>query len=151
MYRQGDIVLVNSYNSHSVKISRHSFIVLEDGGGVLEDNGRRLYFDFIAVVMSSAKSPEQLRYKLLKYPGNFPLGAYERIITLKSGRNNKSGYVKCDQFYFFQYNRINMQKIGYVMSSAFEAIKEYINELGSSIDTSSGRMFELEYIIDNLS
>ena len=123
MYRQGDIILVSSYSSQSRSISRYSFIVLEDGGGVLEDDGKRFYFDFIAVVMSSAKSYGQLRHKLLRYPGNFPLGASERVITLLSGGNQKDGYVKCDQFYFFREDARSMSKIGYLAPGVFEIMR----------------------------
>ena len=150
MFKQGDIILVNSYSSHSRRIKRHSFIVIDDGGGVAEDDGKRFYFDFIAVVMSSERSAEHLRYKLLKYPGNFPVGADERIITMASGGNQKNGYVKCDQFYFFREDREKMFRIGYIVPEIFGVIMEYVNELGNSIDPSTGEKFEFEYILDNV-
>lgn len=43
--------------------------------------------------------------------------------------NNKNGYVKCDQFYFFKKELIEFNVIGQLADGVFEIILDYINEL----------------------
>lgn len=93
MCQIGDIILVQKYKDHGQDLSRHSFVVISDENGEIQG----LTYDFIANVLSSFKSDTQ-RERKLKYPGNFPIDSSD---TETNPHNNKSGYVKADQLYYF--------------------------------------------------
>lgn len=135
---KGDIILVNSYKSHGAILPKHSFIVIDDTGGSIES----LSFDYIATVMSSEKTVEQLRRKL-SYPGNLPIAASEQTITDPPGGNKRNGYTKCEQFYYFKKDNIQFQVIGHLNPGVIDIIIEYINELIAN-------HVEFEHITDNL-
>ena len=138
MCTKGDIILIDSYKSNGVVLPKHTFIVIDDSGGEIES----LSFDYIATVMSSEKSIDQLKRKL-NYPGNFPIAATEQTITDPPGGNKKNGYTKCEQFYYFKKEKITYKVIGKLNSGVLDIVLDYINEL---IDNH----VEFEHIIDNL-
>ena len=86
--------------------------------------------------MSSFKNKEQ-RKKKLSYPGNFP------IVSNDYGAidgNNKSGYIKADQFYYFNKDKIEYIFIGRLSEEIFKLLLEFIEE----------ELSKYEQIIDNL-
>ncbi len=72
------------------------------------------------------------KVKKMKYPGNFPLVPDDQDIIGKS--NEKSGYVKTDQFYYFNKNNIQYRVIGCVNETVFELILDFIEEIKLPID-----------------
>ena len=93
MCRRGDIILVEKYKSQGVDVSHHSFVVIDDKDGQIKG----LNYDIVALAMSSFKDEKQ-KEKKLSYPGNFPITANEENVD---GGNKRDGYIKADQFYFF--------------------------------------------------
>lgn len=135
MCKAGDIIIIDSYRSHEATIGRHSFIVLDDKEGVVKG----LPFDFIALAMSSFKDNSQKERKM-KYPGNFPISVDDVNITKGNG---KSGYVKAEQFYYFNKDKVRYTIIGHVESEIFHLLLEFIEQLAKD-----GVKFDM--ITDNL-
>ena len=132
MCKIGDIIYVEEFMDAGVKINGHSFIVLDDEAGEIKG----LSYDFIASVMSSIKNDEQRKRKL-SYEGNFPIANDD---TYTSPDNGKDGYVKTDQFYFFNKSKLSYKRIGYVDYDIMRLIFEFIEESS----------FEIERKTDNL-
>lgn len=136
MCKQGDIIVINEYKDHGSVLSRHSFVVIDDEGGTVQG----LSFDFIAQVMSSFKSEEQKQRKL-KYPGNFPITASDK--NMNPGANNKEGYIKAEQFYYFDKSKTKFSVIGKMTDTTFFDLLDFIESL-------AGKGVSIEQIIDNL-
>ena len=132
MCNVGDIIVIENYTHKGIHLRKHSFVVLSDDAGQIES----VDYDLICNVMSSFKDEAQKKKKL-SFPGNFPIvpDDYEDI-----DGNNKSGYIKADQLYYF--NKIDMQYvvIGSLKEDIFKLLIEFIEE----------ELEEFEEIIDNL-
>ena len=78
MCKLGDIIVVNKYIGDDGKIiNKHSFVVINDQPGFIEN----LDYDFVTNVMSSFKSEEQ-RIKKLRFEENIEILS-ENIISWK--------------------------------------------------------------------
>lgn len=133
MCKIGDIIVVRNYKSQGREISQHSFLVLRTDRGQIQG----LDFDLVCNVMSSFRDEEQKRKKL-SYPGNFGYSADQEKI--RNG-HKKEGYIKAEQFYYFDSSKTDFYTIGSVTPELFNALVEFINSL----------QIEIEHIIDNLS
>ena len=125
MCQIGDIIVVYHYKDGKKKLSTHSFVVLDDQNGQI----RGVDFDFIGLVMSSVKNDEQKKRKLL-YPGNFPIVSEDQDII--GGNNGESGYIKAEQFYYFNKDKIEYKVIGKLDTEIFNLLVEFIEELINS-------------------
>ena len=132
MCNLGDIILVSNYKSNGNTLGRHSFIVISDE----PDKIKGLDYDIICNAMSSFKSEEQ-KIKKLKYDGNFPI--YNKDTIIENG-NDKDGFAKSEQFYYFNKDKIKYSVIGHVNPSTFNLLISYIEDLEIAI----------EHITDNL-
>lgn len=121
MCQLGDIIVVERYKSHGVEINHHSFVVISDEKGFI----RGLDYDFICLVMSSYKDEEQKARKL-SYPGNFPITVDDQYII--KGTNGKKGYIKAEQFYYFNKDKIKYKVIGHLDKDIFNLLIEFIQE-----------------------
>lgn len=131
MCKVGDIIVVRNYKSQGREIKRHSFVVLSTDGGKIQG----LDYDMVCNVMSSFHSEEH-RQKKLSYPGNL---LYEAEQERVQGGHGKPGYIKAEQFYYFERSKIDYYVIGSVTSELFATLVEFINSLD-----------EVEHVIDNL-
>lgn len=131
MCKVGDIILVKKYKSQGADISRHSFVVLKDDGGQIQG----LPYDLVCNVMSSFHSEEHRKRKL-KYPGNVEYASSDENVK---GGHGKPGYIKADQFYYFDKSKIDYIVIGNVSIELFLQLLDVIKGLDS-----------IEEIIDNL-
>lgn len=132
MCKVGDIIVVKDYTKNGTKLGKHSFIVLSDKAGQIQG----LDYDIICNVMSSFKNNDQ-RNKKLSYPGNFPIEHDDSNVV---NGNNKSGYIKAEQFYYFNKEKTDFVVIGSIKEEVFNMLIEFIHELNIEIST----------IIDNL-
>ena len=132
MCKIGDIIIVDEYKDNGNTIPSHSFVVVNDENGEIQG----LPYDFVANVLSSFKSEEQKNRKL-SYPGNFPITSDD---TITSPHNNRNGYVKVDQMYYFTKDKISYKVIGYMKPDIFNILIEFIEESD----------FDISDIIDNL-
>lgn len=126
MCKIGDILLI--YNAKDkCAIGQHPFIVLDDVAGTV----RGFYsYDFVGLLMSSANSEEK-KQKLKKFEGNLPIVAEDKIIN-DVNYDNRDAYVKADQFFYFDKDKIKYIKIGSVIPDIFNLIVEFIEELSST-------------------
>lgn len=118
MCKIGDIILVEKYKDRGKTLGRHSFVVIDDQDGEIHG----LPYDMICNVFSSFKDEEQKRRKL-SYPGNFPI-VNEDTNTVPD--NGKSGYIKTDQVYFFNKNKIQYTVIGNIQPDILDLVLEFI-------------------------
>lgn len=131
MCKVGDIIVVRNYKSHGKTINRHSFVVLSTENGQIQG----LDYDLVCNVMSSFHSEEH-RIKKLNYPGNFEYSADQE--QMKNG-HGKAGYIKAEQFYYFDRSKTDFYVLGNVTPSLFNSLLEFIDSLET-----------IEIITDNL-
>ena len=129
--RVGDIIVINNYISHGVTLSRHSFVVLGTENGQIQG----LDYDLVCNVMSSFHSEEH-RGKKLEYKGNLEYTPSDQVVE---HGNNKRGFIKADQIYYFNSDTIDYYVIGNITPGLFNAILELAQQLES-----------VEHITDNL-
>lgn len=132
MCKIGDIILVNHYSHGSSEIDKHSFVVLDTNEGKI----RGLEYNLVCNVMSSFKTEDQRKHKL-GYPGNIEILESDKVV--KDG-NHKDGYIKAEQFYYFDRNELDFVVIGNVTIEFFNSLINFINNLD----------IPLEHIVDNL-
>ena len=131
MCKVGDIILVKEYKSDDVILNKHSFIIIDDENGKIQG----LEYNFVCNVMSSFKD-EKHKLKKLSYPGNFEVHNKE---TSTDRNNGKDGFVKADQFYYFNKDKLNYERIGNIDEDFLKRLFEFIESLD-----------QIEEIIDNL-
>ena len=128
----GDIILVESYKHKGHSLTKHSFVVLSNESGTIEG----LAYDFVCNVLSSFKN-EQQRAKKLSYPGNFEIT--RRDSSVVKG-NTKDGFVKAEQIYYFNNQKIDYFVIGKLHVDVFNRLLDFIENLD----------VPLEHVSDNL-
>lgn len=131
MCKVGDIIVVRNYVSQGKTLDKHSFVVLSTDHGKIQG----LDYDLVCNVMSSFHSEKQ-RERKLAYPGNFEYAANAENIRKGHG---KAGYIKAEQFYYFDSSKTDFYVLGNVTQELFNALIEFINQLS-----------DIEIIIDNL-
>lgn len=131
MCKVGDIIVVRNYKSQGENMKRHSFVVLSTENGQIQG----LDYDMVCNVMSSFHSEEH-RKKKLGYPGNFEYLSEQENIRNGHG---KAGFIKAEQFYYFDRSKTDFYVLGNVEPELFNELLEFINSLD-----------EIEHIIDNL-
>lgn len=130
----GDIIVVRNYiGEGGNNVNQHSFVVVSDEGGTISG----LDYTMVAATISSFKNKEH-RNKKLKYEENMELP-----INSKENSNwNKEGYIKADQAYYF-----NKNKLDYYVFASLK--KEYLDELLKLI-LKLAKEEKLKIITDNL-
>ena len=131
MCKVGDIIVVKNYKSQGQEIRQHSFVVLNTQEGKIQG----LDFNMVCNVMSSFHSPEH-KQKKLGYPGNFEYSAEQE--NIKNG-HGKDGYIKAEQFYYFDRNKTDFYVLGNVDPELLKALIQFIADLE-----------EVVHITDNL-
>ncbi len=119
----GDIIVVKNYVSQGVNLGRHSFVVIDTTGGQIQG----LDYDIVCNVMSSFHSEEHRQHKL-GYPGNLEYSSSDELI--KNG-HGKDGYIKADQFYFFNLSGLDYYVIGSITPALSAALQKFIANLKS--------------------
>ncbi|MBP7347673.1 MAG: type II toxin-antitoxin system PemK/MazF family toxin [Butyrivibrio sp.] len=132
MCKVGDIILVNKYRDEDHDLDKHSFIVLSNENGFVGG----LEYNLVCNVMSSFKNEEQ-RNKKMSYPGNFEITHNDSNVA---NGNTKDGYIKAEQFYYFERSKLDYKVIGNVTIDFYNELVKFITELEIPI----------EKIVDNL-
>ncbi len=127
-----DIIIINKYKNMGDTIGRHSFIVLDDVNGEIQG----MPYDMACNVLSSFKDEKQRRRKL-SYPGNYPISVEDLDVP---GGNQREGFVKADQLFYFKKDKISYKVIGSITEDAFNALVDFINN----------STFDIIHITDNL-
>ncbi|NSB17419.1 hypothetical protein [Clostridium beijerinckii] len=134
----GDIIEIKKYKHDPYTLNNHPFIIIDDSNGIIKG----LNFNLITVVMSSVKNEEQKQWKLSKYPSNMGVEIEDKNITDPT-YENKNGYVKTEQFYYFNKESIEFRLVGSVTP-------EYLNELYDFIEGLNEKGISIEQITENL-
>lgn len=132
MCQVGDIIVINKYKHQDKVITKHSFVVVDDENGMIQG----VPYDFVANMLSSFKNDKQRNHKL-SYPGNFPISHND---TNTNPDNEKDGFIKADQLYYFAKDKIEYDVIGEMKSDKFNDLIDFINKSD----------FEFLDIVDNL-
>lgn len=125
MCKIGDIILVKKYKAYNDEIGMHSFVVISDVEGEIQG----LPYDIVCNALSSIKNEEQRKRKL-SFPGNLPITSSDTEIP---NGNSKDGYIKAEQFYYFQKDAIDYTVIGNMTIEAFNTLIDFINSLNIDI------------------
>lgn len=123
MCKIGDIIVVKKYIGDDGKIinKQHSFVVIDDNA----DTVSGISYDLVANVMSSFKDEEHRRRKL-SHKENLEITS-ENIIS--DNTNNKSGYIKADQLFYFDKSKIDFYVIAEVNRELLDELIRLIIEL----------------------
>ena len=106
MCKLGDIIVVEKYiGDDGKKVNRHSFVIINDKPGFIEGVG----YDFVANVMSSFKSNSHKRKKL-RFKENVEIMSKDIISYIST--NDKNGFIKADQLFYFDKQKIKYYVIG---------------------------------------
>ena len=106
MCKLGDIIVIKQFkNEVGEKVKKHSFVVVSDDKNTIEG----LEYDFISNMLCSFHNEEHKRKKL-RFQENFYIN--KNMIIGKKKLNNKDGFIKADQLYYFNKDNIDYDIIG---------------------------------------
>lgn len=126
MCKLGDIIVVKDFkDKDGVLIPKHSFVIINDEADYVES----LKYDFVSNMMCCFHNEEH-KNKKLRFEENLPIRE-ESISGEKI--NNKSGYIKADQLYYFNKNLIEYKVIAHMEDELLDELVQLIlvlNEKG---------------------
>ena len=135
MCKVGDIIVVEKYISEDGKeMSKHSFVVIDDN----PDNIKGLNYSFVSNVMSSFKNVQH-KSNTLRYEEN--VGVPSEDIE-SDDINDKEGYIKADQLYYFDKNKIEY----YVLASVNPDLLDELIRIIVKLEVEN----KLKYNIENI-
>lgn len=118
----GDVIVVRNYvGDDGKKVKQHSFVVIDDNPGTIKG----LNYDLVTNVMSSFKDEEH-RLKKLRHKENLEISSDDIISNFK---NNKSGYIKTDQLFYFDKTKIDYYVFAKVDSELLDKLIKLVVEL----------------------
>lgn len=122
MCKLGDVIVVKEFrNEYGEIVPKHSFVVINDEPDYVE--GFR--YDFVSNMLCSFHSEEH-KNKKLRFKQNLPLQE-EKISG--SSINNKEGFIKADQLYYFDKNKIEYKVLAHVDAELLDELVQLILEL----------------------
>lgn len=122
MCKLGDIIVVKEFkDSNGVLIPRHSFVVINDEPDFIEGYA----YDFVSNVMCSFHSEEQKKRKL-NIESNLEV-VPEHITGSKL--NDKSGYIRADELFYFNKNKIEYKVIAHMDDELLDELVQLIIKL----------------------
>ena len=125
MCKLGDVIVVKEFrNEYGKIIPKHSFVVINDEQDFVEG----FKYDFISNMLCSFHNEEHKKKKL-QYKQNLEIKE-EKIFGEKI--NNKEGYIKANQLYFFDKSKIEYKVIAHLDSELLDELVQLILELQKS-------------------
>lgn len=122
MCKLGDIIVIKEFkNEFGEVIPKHSFVVINDEADVIE--GFR--YDFVSNMLCSFHDDEHKRRKL-RYQENLPIKE-EKISG--DNINNKEGFIKADQLYYFNKDTIEYKTLAHVEPELLDELVQLILKL----------------------
>lgn len=126
--KNGDVIVINKYISpDNITMKQHSFIILNNQFGTVTGVeiglDLELQFDLVTTVMSSIKNEEHKNKIKSYYPKNMIV---EFNDTQISYGNNKAGFIKANQLYYFNKNNIEYFKIGKLNEKTLNKLLELV-------------------------
>ena len=122
MCRVGDIIVVKEFKDRNgTVVPKHSFVVISDEAGIIESYS----YDFISNIMCSFHSENHKKRKL-KIKSNL-----EIVPNKIKGRNvnNKSGYIRADDLFYFKKDKIDYKVIGRLSDDMLDKLIKLIIKL----------------------
>ena len=122
MCKLGDIIVIKEFkNEYGEIMPKHSFVVINDEPDYVE--GFR--YDFVSNMLCSFHNGKHKQNKL-RYKQTLPVRE-EKI----SGENinNKEGFIKADQLYYFDKNKIEYKTLAHVEPELLDELVQLILEL----------------------
>ena len=126
MCRPGDLILIHGVKCNGETLGLHTFVVLNDEAGKVQG----VDYNLICSIMSSFKNDQQ-RAKKLSYPGNFPISYKDEQLVIQG--NERDGFIKAEQFFFFDKDNLNYRIIGCLCDDVFAVLLEFIEQLAVPI------------------
>ena len=104
MCKLGDIIVIKEFrNEFDEKVRKHSFVVINDEKNCIEG----LHYDFISNMLCSFHDDEH-KSKKMSYRENLLI----KEKTISGDKiNEKEGFIKADQLYYFDKNEIEYKVI----------------------------------------
>lgn len=122
MCKLGDVVVINKFkNEFGETVPKHSFVIINDE----EDYIEGFRYDFVSNMLCSFHDDEHKR-KEMRYKQTLPVKE-EKI----SGENinSKEGYIKADQLYYFDKNKIQYKVLAHIDQDLLDKLVQLIVEL----------------------
>ena len=135
MCKLGDIIVIKEFkNELGEKVTRHSFVVINDEKNSIEG----MNYDFISNMLCSFHSDVH-KAKKLKFKENYEIA--EKMIK-GNNLNTNTGYIKMDQLYYFDKSLIDYYVLGHINLDLLDELLQLILMLSSK--------GKLKYVTTNL-
>lgn len=122
MCKLGDIIVIKEFkNEFGEIVPKHSFVVINDESNIIEG----FKYDFVSNMLCSFHDDKHKRKKL-RYKENLPIKE-EKISG--ANINNKEGYIKADQLYYFNKDTIEYKILAHVEPELLDELVQLILEL----------------------
>ena len=119
MCKLGDIIVVNAFkNEFGEIVKKHSFVVINDEENSIEG----LNYDFIANMLCSFHDDKH-KSKKLRFKENLEIT--ENNISSEKA-NDKTGYIKSDQLYYFNKEKIKYYVLGQLNPDLLDELLQLI-------------------------
>ena len=119
MCKFGDIIVIKEFrNENNQLIPKHSFVVISDH----KDSIEGLEYDFVSNMMCSFHDDDHKRKKL-SHRENIKINPKDIIGT---SLNPKEGYIKSDQLYYFNKNKIDYKVIAHMSNEMLDKLVKLI-------------------------
>lgn len=135
MCKLGDIIVIKEFkNEIGEIIKKHSFVVINDEENSIEG----MSYDFVCNMLCSFHNEDHKKRKI-RYKENLQV-IQKDIYSTKV--NEKEGYIKVDQLYYFNKTYINYYVFGHVDSELLDDLLQLVLVLSNE--------GKLKYITTNL-
>ena len=122
MCKVGDIIVIKEFkNEIGEPVKKHSFVVISDESNSIGG----LNYDFISNMFCSFHDNNH-RNKKLRYEENLEV---KTKLKSKNKTNNKSGFIKADQLYYFDKDKIEYYILGHLSKQLLDELMSLIFSL----------------------
>lgn len=122
MCKVGDIIVIKEFkNEIGEPVKKHSFVVISDESNSIGG----LNYDFISNMLCSFHDNNH-RNKKLRYEENLEV---KTKLKSKNKTNNKSGFIKADQLYYFDKDKIEYYILGHLSKQLLDELMSLIFSL----------------------
>ena len=122
MCKLGDIIVIKEFKNEEGKIiPKHSFVIINDE----PDHVEGFKYDFISNMLCSFHNEKHKRKKL-RFKENLPIKE-EKISG--ANINNREGYIKADQLYYFDKKKIEYKIIAHIDDELLDELVQLILKL----------------------
>lgn len=122
MCKVGDIIVIKEFkNEIGEPVKKHSFVVISDESNSIGG----LNYDFISNMLCSFHDNNH-RNKKLRYEENLEI---KTKLKSKNKTNNKIGFIKADQLYYFDKDKIEYYILGHLSKQLLDELMSLIFSL----------------------